>query len=209
MRRSEAKAAVEVAVAPGRGLPRHPHHRSQRRSEKPAGGERDDDKDDGGEDERARQCELPRLLVGREGDAGDDGSGARAAGHDRHGVETRVGRGKVEIPRRSAGERGCGAADRHRCARLLERTAAREDPDVGVCGGLVRGLANTQLSVRHVQGGERRCGAGADEVARVTVERPAENEVEAGNERDKCDADREEDGDKQTPPEPELVHENR
>src|SRR5207249_10389903 len=114
---------------------------------------------------------------------------------------------KVDIPRRSARERGRGAVDRRRCARLLERTAAGEDPDVGVCGGLVRGLAHTQLAVRHVQGGERRCGAGADEVARVTVERSAENDVEAGNERDKCEADREEYSDKQAPPEPELVHE--
>ena len=93
---------------------------------------------------------------------------------------------------------------------ILVATDFSEPSEAALAYG--RELARTfgaQLTVLHVQGGERRCGAGTDEVARVTVERSGENDVEAGHERDKCEADREEYGDKQAPPEPELAHENR
>ena len=76
VRLAEREAAVEVVLAPGRGLAVIACDRPQRRAEQPAAASATSDEHERAEDERGDQRDPPRLLVGRERDAGDDGADA-------------------------------------------------------------------------------------------------------------------------------------
>ena len=137
----------------------------------------------------------------------DDGAEPVAVEDDRGCVQAGLGgRNDDEAPRAAV------QAQRHRvharaCVRLLERLAVGEDPEVGVrpCGiGNIDGrqpavLVETEL--RAMLGGAR-----AQQVARIVVEAPGEDDVEDDEQRDDGDRDRGDDHEQQAAADPERLH---
>ena len=144
VRWAEREAVVEMVLAPLCRLSRHSHHRSKRRAKEPARSDHHEQQNEPAQDERGEQSQFPRLLVRGERNPGDDGAEPLTAHEDRHAVQTRVVTRHVEEPGAARRECVCCTPEGRRRARLLERPAAGEDPEVGAGRTVVRAVADAQ-----------------------------------------------------------------
>jgi hypothetical protein len=120
-RLAEREPSVDSALAPGVGLPRHPRHGTERRTEQPVAARRGERQERDAERERREQRGSPRCVVRGKRDARDDRSDAPPARKHRRPVEKQTAR-SVDESRTTPHERPRGRAHRRRHRRLLERT---------------------------------------------------------------------------------------
>ena len=96
VRLAEAKAAVEVALAPRGRFGGHPRHRPQGGGQRPARREQDDQQQRRAEAERVDEGGSPALVVGRERDTRHDRSDSTFAVEDRQDIEPHVRAASVD-----------------------------------------------------------------------------------------------------------------
>ena len=204
---AEPEAAVEVALAPARGLAGHPRDGAERGREEPAGADRDEEQNHRSERERRQERRSPRLLVRRQRDRSDHRPDAAAADDDRLAVELRV----ADVERTSGLTREArrGRADPAARPRRLERPASGEDPDLRVAGSDVGRFADDEAAVGVAKRPEFRRSPRPYEALRVSREAVGEEGVEARDRRRERDRDRDDDDEQEPAPDPEPAHRTR
>ncbi len=163
-RLAEAEPLVKIALAPGRGLARHPLHRPKRGREQPARGDRDEHEHDAAEYERADQGELARRLVRRERLGDDHRADPAAADDDRLYVQARVGVLEVDEAPAAGREQERRVVHALAGARLLDKPVAGVDPHVRVRPRLFRRLDERKPAVVGAQQRELCGGARTQQV---------------------------------------------
>ena len=122
------EAFVEIVVAPGGSVLRHPRYGQERLAEDPVGQECDRSEECDGENDRADECNRRRLLVRVEGHTCDDGTDAFAVVDGWECIEAN-GFLDAITPFRSSGEQGRGLRPASRNERLLDDRVACEHPE--------------------------------------------------------------------------------
>ena len=167
MRLGEPEPSVELLLAPGGSLLRHPGDRPQGRAEQQEDGDADQAERHGRERERPDQRGALGLLVGRERDPGDERSLAPARDHDRRRVEADIRRTDVLEAARTSGKGGGGGIRCCAAARPLDQALAAEDPDLAVPDRIVTRLEGVQPAVAELEQAELGAGPGAQQRVRV------------------------------------------